>query len=57
MSIASEYARKAVALLESLPSATIDQVTSTRTTVGGVLIPELVHGDVVRSRFGYLMVV
>lgn len=56
MSVASEYARKALALLESLPSETIDQVTSTRIKVGGVLIPELLHGDVVRSRLGYLMV-
>lgn len=56
VSLASEYARKALRLLESLPSETIDQVTSTRLSVGGVPIPELLHDDVVRARLGYLIV-
>lgn len=56
VSLASDYARKALRLLESLPSETIEQVTSNRLSVGGVPIPELLHDDVVRARLGYLIV-
>lgn len=56
VALAAEYARKALRLLESLPSETIEQVTSTRISVGGVPIPELLHDDVVRARLGYLIV-
>ncbi|MGH4019364.1 MAG: hypothetical protein ACRDT0_09040 [Pseudonocardiaceae bacterium] len=48
--IAGEWARKAIDLLEQLPSDTIEQVVSTRTSVGGFELPELLHADVVRAR-------
>lgn len=53
--VASDYAKKALELLASLPSETIEQVTSTRVSVGGVSIPDLLHDDVVRSRLGHLI--
>jgi hypothetical protein len=52
---AAEYGKKCLALLEELPSKTINEVASTRTKVGGVLIPELLHDGVVRARLGHLV--
>jgi len=52
---AAEYGKKCLALLEELPSKTIDDVTSTRTKVAGVLLPELLHDGVVRARLGHLV--
>jgi hypothetical protein len=49
---AKEWATRAIDLLDSLPSDTLDQVVSTRQTVGGVAIPELLHAGVVRERLG-----
>ncbi|MFI5731050.1 hypothetical protein ACIA49_13075 [Kribbella sp. NPDC051587] len=52
---ASVYARHAFALLEQLPDSTIEQVTSTRSKVGGVNIPELLHVGVIKARLGHLL--
>jgi hypothetical protein len=48
--IAKIWAQRAIELLDSLPSDTIQQVTSGRSIVGGVPIPELLHSGVVRER-------
>ncbi|HEX5121512.1 MAG TPA: hypothetical protein VFW65_40540 [Pseudonocardiaceae bacterium] len=48
--IAGIWARRAIELLDSLPSDTIDQVASTRWMVSGVPIPDLLHSRVVRQR-------
>src|SRR6266508_2889978 len=52
---AAEYGRRCLTLLESLPSRTIEDVTSTRMKAGGVHMPELLHEDVVRARLGHLL--
>lgn len=48
--MAKIWARRAIEVLESLPSHTIDQVVSSRTSVGGVPVPDLLHSGVVRER-------
>jgi hypothetical protein len=54
--LAGEWALRAIALLDSLPSDSIDDLVSTRPTVGGVPIPELLHAQVVRERLGDVLV-
>lgn len=49
---ASEWAMRAIALLDCLPSDSLEDVASTRTSVGGVPIPGLLHSGVVRERLG-----
>jgi hypothetical protein len=46
------WATHAIELLDELPSETVDQVASTRMSVGGVPLPELLHSGVVRERLG-----
>ncbi len=53
--LAREYARACLRLAESLPSNTLDDVTSTRTSVGGVPLPERFHDGVVRARLADLL--
>ena len=48
--IAGIWARRAIELLDTLPSDTVDQVVSTRQAVCGVPIPDLLHSGVVRER-------
>ena len=48
--IAKAWANRAIDLLESLPSNTLDEVVSTRASIGGVPLPELMHAGVVRER-------
>lgn len=48
--IAKKWALRAIDLLDSLPSETVDQVASTRMSVGSVELPELLHSGVVRER-------
>jgi hypothetical protein len=48
--LAKEWAERAIELLDQQPSDTIDQVASGRQSVGGVLIPDLLHSGVVRER-------
>lgn len=50
--LAGAWATHAVELLDELPSETVDQVASTRMSVGGVPLPELLHSGVVRERLG-----
>src|SRR5215470_1230760 len=54
--LAKQWATRAIELLDGLPSETIDQVLSTRQSVGGVPIPELLHSGVVRERLGDVLV-
>lgn len=53
--IAKTWALRAIGLLNDLPSATVEQVASTRLEVGGVPIPNLLHSDVVRNRLDDLL--
>jgi hypothetical protein len=48
--LAGVWATHAIDLLEELPSETLEQVASTRMSVGGVPLPELLHAAVVRER-------
>jgi hypothetical protein len=48
--LAGVWATHAIDLLEELPSETLEQVVSTRMSVGGVPLPELLHAGVVRER-------
>src|SRR3954453_2753669 len=52
---ACRFARECLQLAETLPSETIDDVTSTRRSVGGVPLPEYFHDDVVRWRLAPLL--
>jgi hypothetical protein len=53
--VARKWALRSIELLETLPSDTVEQVTSTRMSVGGVDLPELLHADVVRERLADLL--
>lgn len=48
--LAKTWATRAVELLDSLPSENLDQIASTRASVGGVDLPGLLHAGVVRER-------
>lgn len=52
---AGEWARKSIDLLNELPSNSPDQVATTRVSVGGVVLPDLLHADLVRSRHANVM--
>jgi hypothetical protein len=52
---AREFARECLRLAESLPSATLEDVTSSRASLGGVPLPERFHDGVVRSRLADLL--
>lgn len=47
---AGEWARRAIDLLDELPSDSLDQVASRRITVGGVTLPSYLTADLVRIR-------
>ncbi|MEV6441155.1 hypothetical protein [Amycolatopsis sp. NPDC051716] len=47
---ASEWAKRAIALLDELPSDSVGDVASERISVGGIPIPALLHADVVSER-------
>src|SRR5437762_10130324 len=51
---ARRYARECLRLAESLPSNTLEDVTSSRANVGGVPLPERFHDGVVRVRLADL---
>lgn len=44
------WTERAIALLDALPSETLDQVASSRASLGGVPLPDLLHSGVVRER-------
>lgn len=48
--LAKVWAERAVELLDALPSERLSDVASTRMSVGGVPLPELLHGGVARER-------
>jgi hypothetical protein len=50
--LAKLWAFRAIGLLDELPANTVQDVTSTRQSVGGVPIPELLHAGVVKERLG-----
>jgi hypothetical protein len=52
---ARKWALRSIELLDMLPAATVEQVISTRMSVGGVDLPELLHADVVRERLADLL--
>lgn len=52
---AGEWARKAIDLLNEMPSDSPDQVATRRVSVGGVVLPDFLHADLVRSRHADVM--
>jgi len=52
---ARRFAGECLELAERLSANTLDDVASTRTSVGGVPLPELFHDGVVRSRLADLL--
>jgi hypothetical protein len=53
--LAQLWARRAINLLEDLPADTVQDVASTRQSVGGVPIPDLLHSGVVRERLSDML--
>ncbi len=47
-----EWAQQCLRLLEGFSSDTEEQVATTRTSIGGVSLPNYLHEGVVRDRFG-----
>jgi hypothetical protein len=56
LSEARRFAGECLELAERLPANTLDDVVSTKTSVGGVPLPEHFHDGVVRSRLADLLV-
>lgn len=54
--LAKTWASRAIEILDSLPVERIDQIVSTRQSVGGVLLPDLLHSDMVRTRLADVLV-
>jgi hypothetical protein len=52
---ARAWAERAIELLDALPSDSVDQVASTRASIGGVPLPDLLHSGVVRERLADLL--
>lgn len=52
---ARRFAAECVQLAEALPSSTLDDVASTRQSVGGVALPDHFHDGVVRARLADLL--
>ncbi|WP_410662945.1 hypothetical protein [Amycolatopsis sp. lyj-84] len=49
---AGDWARRAIEILDNLPTDSLTEVASTRASIGGVPIPGLLHSGVVRERLG-----
>ncbi|MFE2496873.1 hypothetical protein [Streptomyces scopuliridis] len=49
-----EWVQQCLRLLEGFPSATEEQVATSRTSVAGVQLPTYLHSGVVQERFGDL---
>lgn len=54
--LAKTWAIRSIELLSELPSETLDQVVSTRPSVGGVPMPDLLHAEVVRERLADVLI-
>jgi hypothetical protein len=52
---AQKYAKESLRLAERLSSSSLDDVASTRLTLGGVAMPERFHDGVVRNRLRDLL--
>ena len=52
---ARRYAEECIRIAESLPSNSLDDVVSTRQSVGGVPLPDHFHDGVVRARLSDLL--
>ena len=50
-----QYARESLRLAERLPDSSLEDVASTRLTLGGVAMPERFHDGVVRNRLRDLL--
>lgn len=48
---AAQWAQRSIELFQSINISTLDKAACLKMEIGGVLIPELIHDDVVRSRF------
>lgn len=48
--LAKLWAERSIELLDTLPSVAVADVASTRQSVGGIDIPDLLHAGVVRER-------
>ena len=55
LSEARHFADECLKLAEALPTKTLDDVVSTRASVGGVALPDHFHDGVVRSRLADLL--
>jgi hypothetical protein len=55
LSEARRFAKECLELAERLPANTLDDVVSTKTSVGGVPLPDHFHDGVIRSRLGDLL--
>ncbi|MGW6195395.1 hypothetical protein ACWF0M_04520 [Kribbella sp. NPDC055110] len=49
------FAAVSLAAAERAPSATLDDVTSPRASIGGISIPDYFHDGVVRRRLAHLL--
>ena len=54
--LAKVWAARAVELLAGLPSDSVADVASTRMSVGGVPLPELLHAGVARERLADVLI-
>ena len=52
---AEKYARKCLDHAEAMSVDTLDDVTTSQLTIGGIDIPERLHDGVIRARFGHLL--
>ncbi|WP_146231801.1 hypothetical protein [Lentzea atacamensis] len=54
--LAKVWAVRAIEILDSLPSDHVEHVVSTRASVGGIPLPELLHAGLVRQRLADVLV-
>lgn len=52
---AEHYAKASYAAAERLPSSSLDDVATTRISVGGVELPSYFHSGVIKARFSGLL--
>ena len=48
---AAQYARRAIELFKTVSTDTLEDCAARNTIVDGIVIPDLIHEDVVRDRF------
>lgn len=54
--LAKIWALRTVELLDSLPSDRLDSVASTRQSVAGISMPDLLHANLVRKRLADVLI-